>query len=226
MRVLIVEDDAGIAGNLMTFLEKRGHQPDWAANAAQALERLDQHAFEVMVLDLGLPRVDGLRLMDLLRRDWKRQLPVLMLTARDTEADKLAGFAAGADDYVVKPFSMAEVEVRLLALLRRSQAPAGEMLRLGTLVELDTRQQVLRIAGEQRHASPKVLRLLEVLLRDPGRVYSRAELEQALWGEPQEHSDNLRQLLYQARKALRLPDSTHEVLQTKHGLGYFLQETP
>ncbi|MFZ5529731.1 MAG: response regulator transcription factor [Pseudomonadota bacterium] len=226
MRVLIVEDDASIAGNLMTYLESRGHHADWAANAAQALERLDQQDFEALVLDLGLPRVDGLRLMELLRRDWNKQLPVLMLTARDSEADKLAGFAAGADDYVVKPFSMAEVEARLLALLRRSRGDSGEVLRLGRLVELDTRKQVLRVAGEQRHVSPKVLRLLDVLLRDPGRVYSHAELEQALWGEPQEHSDNLRQLLYQARKVLRLPNSTHQLLQTKHGLGYYLQELP
>jgi len=121
---------------------------------------------------------------------------------------------------------MAEVEARLLALLRRSRGDSGEVLRLGRLVELDTRKQVLRVAGEQRHVSPKVLRLLDVLLRDPGRVYSHAELEQALWGEPQEHSDNLRQLLYQARKVLRLPNSTHQLLQTKHGLGYYLQELP
>lgn len=222
MQVLIVEDDSGIAGNLTDYLQGRGYRTDWAANAAQALDRLESQDFDIMILDLGLPRVDGLRLLELLRGDWSRQLPVLVLTARDAEADKLAGFAAGADDYVVKPFSLAEVDARLQALLRRRQQAPAPLLSLGGVVELDLHRQTLTVEGELRRTQPKVIKLLALLMKQPGRVFSHAELEQAVWGEVQTSGDNLRQLLYQARKAIQLADG-RQPLQTKHGLGYFLE---
>ena len=204
MRVLIVEDDAGIAGTLLDFLAARGHVADWAASPAQALARLEQATFDVLVLDRGLPRMEGLRFLRLLREELHHDLPVLVLTARDSESDKLEGFRAGADDYVVKPFSLAEVEARLLALARRSGAAAAvsrRLLEVGRL-RFDPERFELTVAGELRSSGPKVLQLLEMLMREPGRVFTHAELEQSLWGEAQDNSDKLRQVLYQARKLL------------------------
>lgn len=222
MRVLVVEDDAGIAGTLVDFLTARGHATDWAASPAQALARLEQAAFDVMVLDRGLPRMEGLRFLRLLREELQHDLPVLVLTARDSEGDKLEGFGAGADDYVVKPFSLAEVEARLLALVRRahSATPGARPLQAGRL-RFDPDRFELSVDGVVRSAGPKVLQLLELLLREPGRVFTHDTLEQALWGETQDNSDKLRQVLYQARKLLG--DDAGCDITTVHGRGYRLE---
>lgn len=221
MHVLIVEDDAGIAGALLDFLAAQGHQADWAASPAQALARLEQASFDVLVLDRGLPRMEGLRFLRLLREELHHDLPVLVLTARDSESDKLEGFRAGADDYVVKPFSLAEVEARLLALARRGGvAPARRPLAVGRLC-FDPDRFELSVDGQVRNAGPKVLQLLEILMREPGRVFTHAELEQALWGEAQDSSDKLRQVLYQARKLLG-EDAGCDIT-TVHGRGHRLE---
>lgn len=224
MRVLIVEDDAGIAGTLLDFLGARGHDADWAASPAQALVRLEQATFDVMVLDRGLPRMEGLRFLQLLREELQHDLPVLVLTARDSEADKLEGFRAGADDYVVKPFSLAELEARLQALVRRAGGrPPPAVLAAGRL-RFDAARFELTVGGAPRAAGPKVLQLLELLLREPGRVFTHAELEQALWGELQDNSDKLRQVLYQARRVLG--DDAGCAIATVHGRGYRLEAAP
>lgn len=225
MRVLIVEDDSGIAGALMDFLLSRGHQPDWAPSAMQALARLEENTFDALVLDRGLPRMEGLRFLRLLREDMHIHLPVLILTARDSEADKLEGFSAGADDYVVKPFSLAEVEARLLALQRRSQS--GASTSAATLLQVaglrfDLAGYELTVQGKVRRAGPKVLLLIETLMREPGRVFTQEDMEQRLWGEAQENSDKLRQLLYQARKLIAAPEATWDIV-TVHGRGCRLE---
>lgn len=223
MHVLIVEDDAGIAGALLDFLIARGHAADWAASPAQALARLEQATFDVLVLDRGLPRMEGLRFLRLLREELHHDLPVLVLTARDSESDKLEGFRAGADDYVVKPFSLAEVEARLLALARRGgvgRGPARRVLEVGAL-RFDPDRFELSVGGEVRSGGPKVLQMIEILMRDPGRVFTHSELEQALWGEAQDNSDKLRQVLYQARKLL--DGGAGCDITTVHGRGYRLE---
>lgn len=222
MHVLIVEDDPGIAGTLTEFLASRGHVADWAASPAQALLRLEQARFDAVVLDRGLPRIEGLRLLDIMRRELGLQMPVLVLTARDTEEDKLQGFAAGADDYVVKPFSLAEVEARLQALLRRSSGGSGysQALQLGKL-RYDRDRLELSVAGEIRHAGPKVMKLIEVLLQEPGRVLTHEHIEESLWGEPQLNGDRLRQVLYQARKLLEASDV--EIVSV-HARGYRMEQ--
>lgn len=222
MHVLIVEDDAGIAATLVDFLGARGHVTDWAASPAQAMARLEQAAFDVMVLDRGLPRMEGLRFLRLLREELQHDLPVLVLTARDSESDKLEGFRAGADDYVVKPFSLAEVEARLLALTRRAQGSgqSGRPLQAGRL-RFDPDRFELSVDGDVRAAGPKVLQLLELLMREPGKVFTHEVLEQALWGEAQDNSDKLRQVLYQARKLLG--DDAGCDITTVHGRGYRLE---
>ncbi|MGH8492568.1 MAG: response regulator transcription factor [Moraxellaceae bacterium] len=222
MHVLIVEDDPGIASALVEFLSSHGHVADWAAAPGQALALLEDGHFDVMVLDRGLPRLEGLRLLEIVRKELGLGLPVLVLTARDTEEDKLEGFAAGADDYVVKPFSLAEVEARLLALQRRGAAAvSGAVLRLG-VVSLDRDRHELRVGGELRSPGPKVMKLIELLLQEPGRVLAHAHLEDVLWGEPQANGDRLRQVLYQARKQLEMPTCDVEIVSV-HGRGYRME---
>lgn len=227
MRVLIVEDDAGIAAALVDYLQTRGHLADWAASPAQALARLDEQRFDVLVLDRGLPRMEGLRFLRLLRDDMQIHLPALVLTARDSESDKLEGFGAGADDYVVKPFSLAEVEARLLALLRRGGGgPEKKILQVGKL-RFDRDRHELSVAGVALTAGPKVLHLLELLMREPGRVFKHEELERALWGDIQDNSDKLRQVLYQARRLLSSSDAAAGcAIVTVHGHGCKLEPQP
>ncbi|MFN3586792.1 MAG: response regulator transcription factor [Moraxellaceae bacterium] len=222
---MVVEDDASIAGTLLDFLSLKGHVADWAETPARALLRLEQEEFEAIVLDRGLPRMEGLRLLRLLRDEMQLSLPVLILTAKDTEEDKLEAFAAGADDYVVKPFSLAEVEARLVALRRRSRpVMQADALRVGN-ISFDASRHELVVAGEIRQAGPKVMQLLVLLMREPGRVFSHHSLEELLWGEPQSNGDRLRQVLYHARKLIDMPDAGAKITSV-HGVGYRLDVVP
>lgn len=221
MRVLIVEDDAEIAANIYDFLQARGHEVDAGRTAASALHLLEQHPFDCAVLDLGLPGMDGLQLAQHIRQQLLSSLPILMLTARDTLNDKLAGFAAGADDYLVKPFSLKELEARLLALVKRAQGRmVHSVLQHGDL-RYDPFSGDLHWQGRLLKLPPKALTLLVTLLRQPGRLFSREELECALWGEPQASSDNLRTQLAQLRRELTLDDG-RSLVETVHGRGYRL----
>jgi two-component system response regulator QseB len=221
MHILIVEDERPIAENIYDFLEARGHRCDFAVSLADARRLLAQAGFDALILDRTLPDGDGLMLAQSLRDAGKR-LPILMLTARDTLDDKLAGFSAGVDDYLVKPFALKEVEARLTALARRaSQHNEGGALRCGNLA-YDQAEKSLRLDGQQLQLPPKALSLATLLLAAPGRVFSRRELETAIWGEEQETGDNLRNLLYTLRKALG-SDASVEIA-TMHGLGVKLVE--
>lgn len=219
MHILIVEDDRPIAENLYEYLESRGHQCDYAGSLADAARLLAAGTFDCAVFDRSLPDGDGLALARRLRAEGS-SLPVLILTARDTLEDKLAGFDAGADDYLVKPFALQEVEVRLLALSRRA-APRKDagLWRQGPL-EYDAAAQELRLSGQALHLPPKALRLAALLLQQPNRVFSRRELEIAIWGREQEASDNLRSVLHTLRRALGEEPGVEVV--NVHGLGYKL----
>lgn len=227
MHILIVEDDSGIAGLLVDYLQARGHQADWASSGPRALSLLEDHQFDAMILDRGLPRMEGLRFLQLVREDLKLGLPVLILTARDTENDKLEGFQAGADDYVVKPFSLAEVEARLKALVKRSMPSASTLLHVGNLC-FDSARYELSLTDKSGTqiltTNRKTLQLLEIFMRSPGKTFTHAQLEQHLWQEPQPNSDRLRQTLYQVRKLLNTPHSLCQI-KTVHSLGYRLETT-
>ena len=219
MQILIVEDDRVIAENLYDFLEACGHRCDFAPSLAAADALLTRDQFDAMVLDRSLPDGDGAMLASRLRAAGN-SLPILMLTARDTLDDKLTGFGAGADDYLAKPFALKEVEARLQALLRRSGGqPVAQRLAFGEL-SYDPAEQVATLADRPLTLPPKALRLVEVLLRQPQRVFSRRELEMAVWGREQEASDNLRGLLHTIRRALTDVAPVHIV--NVHGLGYKL----
>lgn len=221
MHILIVEDERSIAENIYDFLEARGHRCDFAVSLADARRLLAQGGVDALILDRALPDGDGLTLAQSLRKEGKL-IPILMLTARDTLDDKLAGFSAGVDDYLVKPFALKEVEARLTALARRaSQHGEVSVLVCGNL-RYDQAEKTLRLDSRQLHLPPKALRLAAMLLAAPGRVFTRHELETAIWGEEQETGDNLRSLLYTLRKALGADASVE--IATLHGLGVKLVE--
>ncbi len=219
MHVLIVEDDRAIAENLYDYLEAAGHQCDYAMTLAAAKRQLVAQAFDVLVLDRNLPDGDGATLARSLRAAGE-MLPILMLTARDTLEDKLLGFDAGADDYLAKPFALQELAARLQVLVRRSrgQQATGETMVCGRL-RLDASARQVLLDGQLLSLPPKALRLLTVLMPHPGRLFSRRELEIAVWGQEQEASDNLRSVLLTLRKALA---GSGIEIENVHGLGYKL----
>jgi DNA-binding response OmpR family regulator len=222
LRILIIEDDATIAANLYDFLESRGHAVDAAADGVTGLHLAISQTFDAIVLDLGLPGIDGLTLTKKLRGEAHVETPILMLTARDTLDDKLEGFSRGADDYLVKPFSLKEVEARLLSMNRRSSGRiAPRTLEAGAL-SLDPKTMAVRFAGNDVKLPPKCLRILELLMREPGRVISREEIERLVWGESQETSDTLRSHLHTLRRALTAAGG-HDPVETLHGIGYRLR---
>ena len=222
MRILIIEDDATIAANLYDFLESRGHAVDAAADGVTGLHLAISQTFDAIVLDLGLPGMDGLTLTKKLREEAHVETPILMLTARDTLDDKLEGFSRGADDYLVKPFSLKEVEARLLSMNRRSSGRiAPRTLEAGAL-SLDPKTMAVRFAGNDVKLPPKCLRILELLMREPGRVISREEIERLVWGESQETSDTLRSHLHTLRRVLTAAGGQDPV-ETLHGIGYRLR---
>jgi DNA-binding response OmpR family regulator len=179
-RVLVVEDDGTIAANLHEYLEARGFIVDLARDGAAAIARLGTETYDVVVLDLGLPRLTGQEVLERLRRRLGIATPVLVLTARGALGDKLDAFGLGADDYLVKPFALAEVAVRIAALHRRAiGATVEEALCAGPL-RLDRRAHEARVGERALRLTPMSMRLLERLLRDPGRVVPRGELEATL----------------------------------------------
>jgi len=222
MRVLIIEDDPAIAANLYDFLEARGHSVDAASDGITGLHLAVTGGFDAIVLDVGLPGMSGGVLCRNLREEAKNDTPVLMLTARDTLEDKLEGFAHGADDYLVKPFELKEVEARLAALhKRRGGRVARRPLTAGDVTfDPHTLSVRFRGAGVTR-LSPKCLRILETLLAEPDRVFSRKELETAVWGDEQETSDTLRSHMHVLRRALAHAGG-YDPIENVHGVGYRL----
>ncbi|MBY0267328.1 MAG: response regulator transcription factor [Burkholderiales bacterium] len=223
MRILIVEDDATIAANLYDYLEARGHSIDAAADGLSGLHLARKQSFDVIVLDLGLPGMDGLSMARTLREQAQIETPILMLTARDTLDDKLTGFAHGADDYLVKPFSLKEVEARITALHKRSSGRTTPRALAHGELSLDPKTMVVRWSGAEVRLPPKCLAILELLLREPTRVISRDEIERQVWGEPQETSDTLRSHLHTLRRTLTAAGGSDPV-ETLHGIGYRLRK--
>ena len=221
MRVLVIEDDIDIAKNICDFLEQGGHSVDYAADGVTGLHRAVTDSFDVILLDVSLPGMSGLDVCEKLRREARRDTPILMLTARDRLEDKLAGFESGADDYLVKPFALREVEARLRALtLRHSGRVGSSVLAVGGL-RFDPQTLVLTRDGEAIKLSPKCIRLIEFMMQNPGRVFSRADLEVAVWGDSLESGETLRAHMYLLRRALTRPGQP-DCIETVHGVGYRL----
>lgn len=219
MKVLIVEDDPVIATNLCEYLETAGYTVDTASNGPMGLHLAVSENWDAVLLDLALPGLDGLTLCRKLREEAHRDTPVLMLTAKDTLDDKLRGFAQGADDYLVKPFSLKEVGARLAALIKRYRGGVTRATLCCADVRFDLSAMSVERAGRRIKLPPKCLHLLRTLMESPNRVFTRAELETAIWGEPLQDSDTLRTHLYTLRQALT-GDVEIDPIETVHGLGY------
>jgi DNA-binding response OmpR family regulator len=222
IKVLVVEDDLTIAGNLVEFLELRGHQVDVAYDGPAAMARLGAEAWDVVVLDIGLPRADGYQVLHHLRERLLLPTPVLILTAR-TELDaKVRGFGMGADDYLLKPFAMVEAEARIHALHRRASGSVVPQAWVAGELRLDRRSWQASVADRPVKLMPRSMQLLERLIREPGEVVRREELERLLWpeGEPP-GGDALRGQVYLLRRSLS--EAGYEGLETVHGVGFRLR---
>lgn len=220
MRVLVIEDNRPLAENLCEFLSGRGFTTDFAGDGLTGLHLATTERFDAIVLDLGLPGLDGLSLCRLLREKAEGEAKVLMLTARDTLEEKLEGFAAGADDYLVKPFALRELEARLLALGRRG----GRQSKLTVAdLTLDLKRKAAHRGGRRIELTPVTLKLLEALMRSPGQVLERADLEHAIWGDEPPDSDALRTHVYTLRNAID-KGFDKPLLHTVRGVGWVLEE--
>lgn len=223
MQILIVEDNRDIAENIADYLEPLGHSLDFAVDGNAGLHLALTRPFDVLVLDLNLPGMDGLTLCRRLREDARLTTPVLMLTARDQLDDKLAGFRSGADDYLVKPFSVKELEARLEALVKRSQGLAATRVLVLRDLEYNPDTLETRRGGRLLDLNPIQRKLLERLLLNTHRVVPREELERHIWGDALPDNDLLRTHIYGLRNTI---DKTFEpkLLHTVHGTGYRLHD--
>jgi len=218
MRILVIEDNNDIAANLGDFLEERGHTVDFAADGVTGLHLAVVNDFDAIVLDLNLPGMDGLEVCRKLRQEARKQTPVLMLTARDSLENKLEGFDAGADDYLVKPFALQEVDARLTVLLRRGKGPQSRILNVADLeYNLDTLE--VRRGGKLLQLNPTALKILQSLMEASPSVVTRQELETRVWGEELPDSDSLRVHIHGLRQAVDKP-FPKALIQTRHGIGY------
>lgn len=223
MYILVIEDNPDLVANLYDYLEARGHVPDVSYDGRSGIEFANRNSYDVIVLDLMLPDMDGMEVCTRLRESG-HDLPILILTARDTLQDKLDGFECGADDYLVKPFALQELEVRLLSLIRRgSSTSTRKLLRIGDL-EFNPVTLDLKRAGNSIELPPTPLKILEFLMRLSPRVVSREKIERHVWGDNPPRSDALRAHLHMLRISIDKPYE-HKLLHTIRGQGYQLTES-
>ncbi|MDE1567572.1 response regulator transcription factor [Aquabacter sp. P-9] len=216
MRLLVIEDDPDLNRQLVTALGEAGYAVDSAFDGEEGLYLGDTEPYDAIVLDIGLPKRDGISVLESWRRA-RKTMPVLILTARDRWSDKVQGFDAGADDYVAKPFHMEEVLARLRALLRRATGHASSELSCGP-VRLDTRSGRVSVNGSPVKLTSHEYRLLSYLMHHMGRVVSRAELVEHLYDQDFDRDSNTIEVFVgRLRKKLEC-----DVIQTVRGLGYLL----
>jgi DNA-binding response OmpR family regulator len=218
MHILVVEDDRPLARILRKSIESSGHTVDIVGDGDEALRVARARSHDALVLDLQLPRLSGIEVCRRLRDDGN-PVPIIMLTARGTVADRIEGLDVGADDYLPKPFSLAELQARLRALHRRGKVDP-ELLRSGSL-ELDTTARELRVNGTSVELTGTELALLEYLMRNPGVVLSRDQLREQVWGDGFEPASNFVEFnLHSARRKLMRAAADQDPIRTVRGLGY------
>lgn len=223
LHVLLIEDQLSIAKNIAEFMEQKGHVFDFSDKGKQGLEFALQSYYDLVILDLTLPTMDGLEVCRQIREKADRHIPILMLTARDSIDDKVAGFNAGADDYLTKPFALQELEVRCLALSSRHRLQTKDTVELGPLV-LDRKRKTATRGGTPLELHAMGYRILTVLVEAYPQVVSRSELSQKLWGDEPTESDALRSHIYQLRSVLDKPFA-FPMLKTVFGVGFTLEVT-
>jgi two-component system, OmpR family, response regulator QseB len=214
MRILLVEDDLQLGDGLMVGLRQAGFAVDWVGDGHAADLALSTETFDLVVLDIGLPRLSGMEVLKR-ARDRGRTTPVLILTARDATGDKVSGLDAGADDYLVKPVDIDELTARIRALTRRSAGRATPLLTHGNLA-LDPAAHSVTLAGQPVDLASREFSLLQMLLESAGRVLTRSQLEQSLYGWGDEPDSNALEVhIHHLRRKLG-----SELIRTLRGVGY------
>jgi DNA-binding response OmpR family regulator len=221
MKILIVEDNRDILQNIADYLSHHGYTTDCAEDGLTGLHLAATQEFDLIILDIMLPGIDGVTLCKRLRDDAKNQIPIIMLTAKDQVKDKLVGFEAGADDYLVKPFDLSELKARIDAVFKRSQKTiAGNKLHVGDLSFNTTTLKVDR-AGTPINIGPIGLKVLECLMRASPEVVKKNTLEELIWGDEPCESDALRTHIHALRQSIDKPFKK-ESLITITRIGYRL----
>ncbi|MCC7632711.1 response regulator transcription factor [Stenotrophomonas rhizophila] len=221
MRLLVIEDNRQLVANLFEYFESRGHVLDVAPDGVTGLHLAVSHAYDALILDWMLPRMEGPEVLRRLRAEHGSEVPVIMLTARDELPDKIAGFRAGADDYLTKPFALPELEVRLDALMVRAHGRNPRKVLEVADLKLDLATLEAHRDGKPLHLYPACRKLLEVLMRaSPGAV-TRQQLEFALWGDEPPDGDLLRSHVYELRRSVDGPFQ-QKLLHTLPRVGYRL----
>lgn len=219
--ILVVEDNVALGQNIAEYLEGRGHRPDFAYDGETGLRRALEGGFDVIVLDVELPKLDGLALCRELRARSDKHVPVIMVTARDTLEDKIDGFAGGADDYLSKPFALAELAIRCETLARRHLLGTRHVLEIGPL-SVDRQRGEAQRDGHRLRLTPQMWQILLALAEAFPAPLSRHELSRRLWGDEPPDSDSLRSHIHLLRQALDKPFDP-PMLETLHGVGFRLR---
>jgi len=218
MRVLLVEDDPSLGSGLQTALKPEGYTVDWLTDGVQALHALETESFDLVILDLGLPRLDGLSVLKQARAQG-RSLPVLVLTARDAIQDRIDGLDSGADDYLVKPFDTTELKARIRALLRRSSGRSQSLISFQG-IELDPASQQVSYQNKPVNLTRREYALLHEMINQPGHVFTRDILQQLLYGWDDDVESNALEVhIHHLRKKL-FPS----LIRTIRGIGYVVDK--
>ena len=217
---LLVEDDLDLAAAVVDYLELENIHCDHASNGVAGLQLINKNVYDVIILDLNLPKMDGLQICEQLR-DKGIDIPVLMLTARDTLDDKLAGFSKGADDYLVKPFAMEELIVRTQVLAKRRSGQISRLTVFDLVLDLNKKQAFRN--DQPLKLSPTALKILEILMRESPNPVSREKISQSIWGDEQPDSNSLKVHIFNLRKHV---DGLHsnKLIQTLSGSGFAIKE--
>ena len=218
MRLLLIEDDAALRLGLARQLEADGYRVDQAKDGEDGLFQAREYPVDLAIVDLGLPKLNGLTVVQRLRADG-RTMPILILTARGTWQDKVVGLEAGADDYLVKPFEYPELAARVKALLRRSLKASSDVMTFGPLA-IDFSAQAVRLNGEAMDLTAFEYRLLEFLVRERARVVSKQELSDYLYPHDEDRDSNVLEVLIGRLRRKLDPDGTLAPIETLRGRGY------
>jgi two-component system response regulator PhoP len=218
MRLLLIEDDAPLRLGLARQLEADGYRVDQAADGEDGLFQAREYPVDLAIVDLGLPKLNGIAVVQRLRADGK-SLPILVLTARSSWQDKVVGLESGADDYLVKPFEYPELAARIKALLRRSLKATSDVLTFGPL-EIDFPAQAARLRGEPLDLTTFEYRVLEFLVRERARVVSKQELSDYLYPHDEDRDSNVLEVLVGRLRRKLDPDGTLTPIETLRGRGY------
>ena len=218
MRLLLIEDDAALRLGVARQLEADGYRVDQAADGEDGLFQASEYPVDLAIIDLGLPKMNGLTVVQRLRADG-RTIPILILTARGSWQDKVVGLESGADDYLVKPFEYPELAARVKALLRRSLKATSDVLMLGA-VAIDFPAQVARLNGEVMDLTAYEYRVLEYLVRERARVVSKQELSDYLYPHDEDRDSNVLEVLIGRLRRKLDPDGTLAPIETLRGRGY------